>query len=61
MNVILRKITNGNRSLSGVRNHNIIMSILKTALLNGLNPFDAMKEILVDPGKSRIDALIRAP
>jgi len=61
MNVILKKITNGNRSLSGVNNHNIIMSILKTALLNGLNPFDVMKEILVDPGKSRIDALIRAP
>ncbi len=61
MNVILRKITNGNRSLSGAHNHNIIMSILKTALLNGLNPFDVMKEILVAPGKSRINALIRAP
>jgi len=36
--VIMRKITFGNRSTTGVRNHQVIMSILQTALLHGIQP-----------------------
>ena len=40
-NVIMRKITFGNRSESGARNHQVIMSIIHTARLNGIEPFNA--------------------
>lgn len=36
--VIMRKITFGSRSPRGTRNHQVIMSILQTALLHGLQP-----------------------
>jgi len=36
--VIMRKITFGNRSTTGVRNHQVIMSILQTASLHGIKP-----------------------
>lgn len=36
--VIMRKITFGNRSTIGVRNHQVIMSILQTACLHGIEP-----------------------
>jgi hypothetical protein len=36
--VIMRKITFGSRSPRGARNHQVIMSILQTALLHGLQP-----------------------
>lgn len=39
-NVILRKITFGNRSDTGARNHSVIMSIVQTAILKGANPFN---------------------
>jgi hypothetical protein len=40
-NVIMRKITFGNRSKIGARNHQVIMSIIQTAILNNIEPFDA--------------------
>jgi len=36
--VIMRKITFGNRSTTGTRNHQVIMSILQTALLHEVEP-----------------------
>ena len=36
--VIMRKITFGNRSTVGIRNHQVIMSILQTASLHGIEP-----------------------
>ena len=36
--VIMRKITFGNRSIIGARNHQVIMSILQTAVLHGIDP-----------------------
>jgi hypothetical protein len=44
-NVIMRKITFGNRSQTGVRNHQVIMSVLETAKLNGLNPIDVFRSL----------------
>ena len=40
--VIFRKITFGNRSITGAENHSVIMSILQTAKLNGIDPIGAV-------------------
>lgn len=45
--VIFRKITFGNRSENGARYHSVIMSILQTAKLNGIDPIDTFKDILL--------------
>jgi transposase len=45
--VIFRKITFGNRSLAGAENHSVIMSILQTAKLNGIDPIGALEKILL--------------
>ncbi|MDO8535722.1 MAG: IS66 family transposase [Candidatus Omnitrophota bacterium] len=45
--VIFRKITFGNRSLAGAENHSVIMSILQTAKLNGIDPIGAIEKILL--------------
>jgi len=44
-NVIMRKITFGNRSQTGARNHQVIMSVLETAKLNGINPIDVFHSL----------------
>jgi len=36
--VIMRKITFGNRSTTGIRNHQVIMSILQTSFLHHIEP-----------------------
>ncbi|MBU4377206.1 MAG: IS66 family transposase [Candidatus Omnitrophica bacterium] len=45
--VIFRKITFGNRSLAGAENHSVIMSILQTAKLNGIDPIGVVEKILL--------------
>lgn len=45
--VIFRKITFGNRSLAGAQNHSVIMSILQTAKLNGIDPLATLEKILL--------------
>ena len=45
--VIFRKITFGNRSITGAENHSVIMSILQTAKLNGIDPIGAVRDILL--------------
>lgn len=40
--VIMRKITFGNRSEVGARNHSVIMSILQTGVLNNEQPLDIL-------------------
>lgn len=45
-NVILRKITFGNRSKKGILNHKVLMSIIQTAKLNNKNPFEIIKKLL---------------
>jgi transposase len=45
-NVLLRKITFGNRSIQGAANHNVLMSLLQTAKLKGLDPLGALRELL---------------
>jgi hypothetical protein len=45
--VIFRKITFGNRSYAGAENHSVIMSIIQTAKLNGIDPIGAVEKILL--------------
>lgn len=45
--VIFRKITFGNRSENGAQYHSVIMSILQTAKLNGIDPIGTFREILL--------------
>ena len=43
-NVILRKITYGNRSLTGAINHNVLMSVIQTAKMNSIDVIDTLKK-----------------
>lgn len=45
--VIFRKITFGNRSQRGAQYHNVIMSILQTAKLNGIDPIRTFEDVLL--------------
>ena len=58
--VILRKITFGNRSIKGAENHSILTSILQTAKLNNLDPIATLQDILL-PGHKNPFASILAP
>ena len=44
-NVIVRKITFGTRSKSGMENHQVLMSIIQTAILNKYPVLDLLKNI----------------
>jgi transposase len=45
--VIFRKITFGNRSENGTQYHNVIMSILQTAKLNGIDAIRTFEDVLL--------------
>jgi len=45
--VIFRKITFGNCSYAGAQNHSVIMTIIQTAKLNGIDPIGAVEKILL--------------
>ncbi len=51
-NVIMRKMTFGNRSEKGERNHEVIMSLIQTARLQNLNPLPLLHTILTDNKKA---------
>jgi len=48
-NVIMRKVTFGSRSDSGVKNHEVLMSLAETARLHGLNAMGFLRLLLTDP------------
>jgi hypothetical protein len=48
-NVILRKITFGNRSDNGIKNHQVLMSLIQTARLQNLNPLTFLHQLLTQP------------
>jgi len=50
--VIMRKITFGNRSEKGMRNHEVIMSLIQTARLQNLNPLPFLRVLLTNPKKA---------
>jgi len=60
-NVLLRKITFGNRSVSGVTNHNILMSIIQTAKLNNRNTLEVLMDILTNSDRRNLTSIINPP
>ena len=50
--VIMRKITFGNRSKKGIRNHEVLMSLIQTARLQNLNPLPFLRTLLTDSKKA---------
>jgi hypothetical protein len=57
--VIFRKITFGNRSLTGAENHTVLTTILQTAKLNNIDPVKTLEDILA--GKKNPFAKILSP
>ncbi|MFA5034122.1 MAG: IS66 family transposase [bacterium] len=53
-NVIMRKITFGNRSLtgSGQHNHEVLMSLIQTARIQNLNPLEFLRLLLTQPASA---------
>lgn len=60
-NVIMRKLTFGNRGDKGIENHAVITSLLQTAKLNNRHPQDIFYRILTKPKEVKLVNLIRAP
>ena len=56
--VIMRKITFGNRSPKGTKNHQVIMSMLQTIKLNHKLPANIFHRLLVDPMEVCLDRII---
>ena len=56
--VILRKVTFGNDTEKGARNHSILMSILQTSRKNGRSPPDVFRQILATPKPKRMLSLL---
>lgn len=61
LSVIMRKITFGNRSPKGIKNHQVIMSMTQTCKLNGRLPADIFYQLLLDPEKISMDSISAAP
>ncbi len=59
--VIMRKITYGNRSDKGIKNHSVIMSLLQTARLHNHHPAKIFYQIFTKPHDICLANLIRAP
>ncbi len=59
--VIFRKITFGNRSISGAENHSVLMTILQTAKLNNMDPIKTLEDILLAGKKKNPFAKILSP
>ena len=60
LSVIMRKITFGNRSPKGIKNHQVIMSITQTCKLNDRLPADIFYQLLLDPTEISIDSILTA-
>lgn len=59
--VIFRKITFGSRSYIGAENHSVIMSILQTAKLNGIDPIDTLTRLLLKSAENPLNEALAPP
>jgi transposase len=58
-NVIMRKLTFGNRSEGGTRNHSVIMSLVETAKLNRQEPREFLLHLIKKgPGKEAVEMML---
>jgi hypothetical protein len=53
--VIMRKLTFGNRSGSGAFNQAVMMSIIQTGVLNGIEPLDICQALSLKPLTSLVE------
>jgi len=58
LSVIMRKITFGNRSPKGIKNHQVIMSLVKTMGLHKKTSAEYFERILINPAKVSLDHII---
>ncbi len=59
--VLLRKVTFGNRSDKGAKVHDVVMSVLQTAKLNDMDPVKTFKDILLPGDKNAFTEILTAP
>jgi hypothetical protein len=59
--VIFRKITFGNRSLTGAENHSVLMTILQTAKLNSMDPIKTLEDILLAGKQNPFSKILSPP
>ena len=59
--VIFRKITFGNRSLAGAENHSVIMSVIQTAKLNGIDPIETLSKLLLRDKANPLSTVAASP
>lgn len=57
-NVLLRKITFGNRSIQGAKNHSVTMSVIQTAKKNGLSPPAVLEKLWKTPPEKHSLSLV---
>lgn len=57
-NVLLRKITFGNRSMQGAKNHSLTMSVIQTAKRNGLSPPEVLQKLWMTPPEKQSLSLV---
>jgi len=50
--VIMRKVTFGNRSDNGIRNHEVIMSLIETAKIHNTDPLRLLHLLLTNPDQA---------
>ncbi|MDP2928890.1 MAG: hypothetical protein Q8O01_02345, partial [Candidatus Omnitrophota bacterium] len=55
------KITNGNRPLKGAENHSVLMTILQTAKLNGMDPIATLEKILLQNKENPFSKILSPP
>jgi transposase len=60
-NVIMRKITFGNRSKGGAEKHQVIMSIIQTGIQNGIQPLNLFLKLTLNNTSIKDPIRIRAP
>jgi transposase-like protein len=59
--VLLRKITFGNRSDRGAKTHDVVMSVLQTARLNKMDPAAVFRKILLPFADNPFKGILSAP
>jgi len=59
--VVMRKITYGNNSPTGVFNHETLMSLVETAKLNNTNPLDLMMSLAGGDDPDKIKTMLFVP
>lgn len=60
-NVLLRKISFGNRSAEGALNHNVLMSIIQSARLKGLEPLQNLRDLFENISRHKTLAALSPP